>query len=93
MKIQMKWPLIVICCLTGYAQQKASTSAATSTTAQIIVTGPPYNAQCNGTYDDTAALNAAALAASAGGGIVELPAGTCTTSTGIPLYSFVSYVG
>ncbi len=72
----------------------ALAGSGTPAPAQISVTSPPYNAQCNGTYDDTAALNAAAAAANAaGGGTVALPAGTCTTSTGIPLYSYVSYVG
>lgn len=62
--------------------------------SDIVVTGPPYNAECNGTYDDTAALNAAAAAANtAKGGRVVLPAGVCTTSTGIPIYSNVSYTG
>ena len=60
----------------------------------IVVSGPPYNAQCTGTSDDTAALNAAAAAANtARGGRVLLPAGVCTTSTGIPIYSNVTYAG
>jgi hypothetical protein len=62
--------------------------------ADIVVTSPPYNATCNGTADDTAALNAAAAAANAaGGGTVSFPTGVCTTTTGVPIYSNVTYAG
>jgi polygalacturonase len=96
----MKKPIVLICCLVApaaFAQTSTAVPvhhALTLKPSDIVVTSPPYNAQCNGTADDTAALNAAAAAANAaGGGTVSFPTGVCTTSTGIPIYSNVTYAG
>lgn len=94
----MKKSIVLICCLTApltFAQTSTAVRrVVTPQPGDIVVSGPPYNAQCNGTSDDTAALNSAAAAAnSAGGGRLLLPAGTCTTSTGIPIYNNVAYAG
>jgi hypothetical protein len=99
----MKQSIVLICWLTApltFAQTNTNLAGtavlrpAAPRPGDIVVSGPPYNAQCNGTADDTAALNSAAAAANtAGGGRVLLPAGVCTTSTGVPIYSNVTYAG
>jgi hypothetical protein len=48
-----------------------------------IINVTQYGAKCNGSTNDTAAFNAAIMAAStsaAGGGLVQIPAGTCIIS-------------
>ncbi|MGB6191786.1 MAG: glycosyl hydrolase family 28-related protein, partial [Terracidiphilus sp.] len=47
----------------------------------LLVTAPPYNAQCDGVTDDQAAIQAAFNDAYTNGYSVEFPAGTCLTST------------
>jgi hypothetical protein len=96
----MKQPILLICCLAAPAAFAQTTTTIAvhrgliPKPSDILVNGPPYNALCNGTADDTAALNAAAAAANAaGGGTVVLPTGVCTTSTGIPIYNKVTYTG
>lgn len=88
---------VIFCVATSAAFAQRATGVFPAVTLQptdIVVAQPPYNARCNGTADDTAALNAAAAAANtAKGGRVVFPSGVCTTSTGIPIYNNVSYVG
>ena len=77
----MKQPILLICFLAAPAAFAQTSTAipvhralTTPKAADIVVSGPPYNATCNGTADDTAALNAAAAAANAAGG-GAMPAG------------------
>jgi hypothetical protein len=76
----------------GGASLSASTAqsfnaplAAPAVTASInnvlLVTAPPYNAKCDGSTIDTAAIQAAFNAAAHSGAMVEFPAGTCKTGT------------
>lgn len=52
-----------------------------------------FGALCDGSTDDSTAINNAVSAAnSAGGGDVTFPAGTCIT-TGVTIYSNVNYIG
>jgi len=61
------------------------------------VKAPVYGAVGNGVADDTAAINAASLAASVAGGIVYFPPGTYlvspTTTAGLNVYSNITYMG
>ena len=47
----------------------------------ISVIAPPYNAKCDGSTDDQAAIQAAFNAAQISNAAIQFPAGTCKTST------------
>ncbi|MGA8741577.1 MAG: glycosyl hydrolase family 28-related protein, partial [Terracidiphilus sp.] len=47
----------------------------------LLVTARPYNAKCDGSTDDQAAIQEAFNDAQSNGGAVQFPAGTCLTST------------
>ena len=73
----------------GAGNTKSKTTAS-SVNAVIYVKAPPYNAKCDGTTDDQAAIQAAFNDAkngstnplcTAGGCSVQFPAGRCVTST------------
>jgi hypothetical protein len=61
----------------------------------FLVTSSPYNAKCDGTTDDSVAIQAAINAAQANGsGTVVFPFGTCITSTTLTITaSYVSLQG
>ena len=62
--------------------------------AGLVYNAKSYGAFGDGVHDDTAAINAATLAASnAGGGTVYLPVSTYLVSGNITLYPGVSFVG
>jgi hypothetical protein len=82
----------------GAANNLLGTSPSGSTLAQTPIAGFTVNvvtsgALCNGTNDDSTAINNAVSAANtAGGGSVLFPAGTCIT-TGITIYPNIRYIG
>jgi len=80
--------------LVGFIQ---SGTGAVATTVQAklreSVSVLDFGAKGDGTTDDTAAINAAALAVSSAGGLVFFPPGTYKTTAAINLYSKVTYYG
>lgn len=60
----------------------------------IDVTAPPYNAVCDGSTDDSTAINSAITAANVSGGVVLFPAGlTCATASPLNILSNVTISG
>ena len=49
----------------------------------FLVTGSPYNAKCDGSTDDTTALQSAITAASTAHGTVIFPQGTCKITSAL----------
>ncbi len=66
-----------------------------SSPTRVLVTSPPYNAACNGTADDTVALQSAlnTVGALVQGGAVLIPSAICYTASGITVPSNVNLVG
>ncbi len=65
------------------------TSLRILTVPYIMVTDSPYNAKVDGVSDDTAAVNAALVAANAnGGGEVIIPTGTCVIAGNLAFDGF-----
>lgn len=89
------------------APRAAAATTAAATPDWINVAAAPYNADPTGAADSTAAFqNAISAAASAGGGVIYVPAGTFTisstlTCTAVPVYfvgdgawaSILSFIG
>ena len=87
---------------TGWQTNLKYQSAGTGSVARTMVSklgdftnAADFGAVCNGSTDDTAALNAAItyVANSTNGGIVRLPPGTCLVSSTITLPNAVSLIG